>query len=367
MNKTWKTICGRRKLFVMQELNIPLTRTFQGIACGPDDSLYAVWYGGITPHEDHNNYVILSVSEDSGRTWSEGELVIDPDGEGPVRAFDPEIWLAPDEKLWLFWAQGIDKPGKICLCGVWAVTADPRDSPDIQWSHPRRLSDGVMMCKPLVLSTGEWCLPISFWHRRERASAAIFVSQDRGKNWVEQGACDVSVEVRNHDEHMLVELQNGVLWMLVRTRYGIGESFSHDGGRTWSGLKPSNIPHPSSRFFIRRLMSGRLLLIRNDPVDGGFADGKSAGTRSRLTAFLSEDDGCSWPHRLLIDERNGVSYPDGDQADDGTLYVVYDYQRIEAKEILMAVFREKDVIRGADDTGAGVFSVVINKAGRMES
>jgi hypothetical protein len=33
--------------------------------------------------------------------------------------------------------------------------------------------------------------------------------------------------------------------------------------------------------------------------------------RSHLTAYLSDDDGRSWHGGLLLDERNGVSYPDG--------------------------------------------------------
>ncbi len=342
------------------------TRAFQGIAslaCGGDGRLWAVWYGGKTPGEDHNNYVVLAVSTDRGRSWSEEKLVIDPDGEGPVRAFDPEIWLAPDGQLWLFWAQGVDNPTKIGPCGVWATTAHEADGPDAQWSGPRRLCDGVMMCKPLVLSTGEWALPVSFWDRREAQSAGIVVSNDHGQTWSERGACDVPPESRDHDEHMLVELRDGSLWMLVRTKYGIGESVSTDRGRTWRALKPSTIPHPITRFFIRRLQSGRLLLVRHDPEDGGFADGESKGTRSHLKAHLSDDEGQNWPNELLLDEREGVAYPDGDQAEDGTIYIVYDYQRTGAREILMAALTEQDILQDAGTSDTFTLRRQINKGG----
>jgi predicted neuraminidase len=221
-----------------------------------------------------------------------------------------------------------------------------------------------MMCKPLVLSGGDWALPVSFWHRRDAGSAAVVVSTDRGDTWSERGACDVPPQVRNHDEHMLLERSDGSLWMLVRTNYGIGESLSGDGGRTWSELKPAGIPHPRTRFFIRRLRSGRLLLVRHNPGEGKFADGESAGVRSHLTAYLSEDDGHTWPHCLLLDERVGVSYPDGDQAEDGTIYVTYDHDRTGAREILMAAFREDDVIRGTAAPASVRLRVLINKATR---
>ena len=49
--------------------------------------------------------------------------------------------------------------------------------------------------------------------------------------------------------------------LLVRTKYGIGESVSTDRGKTWAELTPTKLAHPSARFFIRRLDSGKLLLV----------------------------------------------------------------------------------------------------------
>ena len=78
-----------------------------GIARTPKGRLWAVWYASPTGREDRNNYVVAVTSGDDGRTWSEAVLVIDPDRDGPVRAFDPQVWLDPDGQLWLFWAQTI--------------------------------------------------------------------------------------------------------------------------------------------------------------------------------------------------------------------------------------------------------------------
>lgn len=330
-------------------------RTFQGIsslACGRGGRLWAVWYGGPTPAEDQNNYVVLAISKDHGETWSDEILAIDPDGPGPVRAFDPEIWLAPDGKIWLFWAQN-SVENRNSTCGVWAMTAVEAEGPASQWSAPRRLCDGVMMCKPLVLSSGEWALPVSFWHRRDGRNAAMVVSEDQGQTWRERGAVDVPPAVRDHDEHMLVERLDGTLWILVRTKYGIGESVSEDGGRSWSALQPAGIPHARSRFFIRRLTSGNLLLVRHEPADAAYASLSSRGKRSHLTAFLSEDDGQTWPWRLSLDERHGVSYPDGDQAEDGMIYITHDFDRCGRREILATSFREDDILAGRPDAAVG--------------
>jgi hypothetical protein len=48
----------------------------------------------------------------------------------------------------------------------------------------------------------------------------------------------------------------------------------------------------------------------------------------------------------MIDEREDVTYPDGVQAEDGTIYVIYDHRRTPDGIILMATFGEADVRAG---------------------
>ena len=329
-------------------------RAFQGIpslAVAPGGRRWAVWYAGVTPGEDHNNYVVVSSSPDCGASWQE-TLVIDPDGGGPVRAFDPEVWLAPDGQLFVFWTQADGHDGAIA--GVWCVTTATPEAAQPKWTAPRRLTDGVMMCKPLVLSTGEWVLPASTWRTTDR-SARMIVSIDQGKTWSLRGACHVPVAARQFDEHMFIERRDGSLWLLVRTKYGIGESVSTDRGQTWPELAPSTLPHPSARFFVRRLNSGHLLLVKHGPMD------KPTG-RSHLTAFVSTDDGRTWGGGLLLDERNGVSYPDGQQSADGLIQIIYDFSRTDARQILLATFREEDAAAGKPVSSAVHLRQLVSQA-----
>jgi hypothetical protein len=317
-------------------------RAFQGIpsiAVTPKGRLWATWYAGKTPGEDHNNYVVLSTSRDNGATWQE-VLIVDPDLEGPVRAYDPELWLGPDGKLRLSWAQAIghatDSDGPVA--GVWFLETDEPEFDRPHWEKPKRITDGVMMCKPTVLSSGEWVLPASTWRTTDN-SAKMVISTDRGQTWTVRGGCNVPKEDRAFDEHMFVERKDGSLWLLARTKYGIGESVSKDRGVTWPDLKPSTIAHPSARFFITRLTSGNLLLVKHGPIT-------TRTGRSHLTAFLSTDEGRTWGGGLLLDEREGVSYPDGQQTKDGVIRIIYDYSRTGERNILMAAFREDDVKAG---------------------
>jgi hypothetical protein len=56
-----------------------------------------------------------------------------------------------------------------------------------------------------------------------------------------------------------------------------------------------------------------------------------------------------------------VSYPDGVQAEDGLIWIVYDRDRQGAGEILLATFREEDVVAGKDVSGRAHLRHVVNK------
>lgn len=328
-----------------------------GIERTPDGTLWATWYSGGTGEGPHN-YVLLVRSDDDGHSWSEPLVVIDP--ATYVRAFDPCLWLDPNETLWLFWAQeNIKWDGR---AGVWALR-NPAPPDMGAWSQPRRLSDGIMMNKPIALrSEARWFYPTTRWDRPPqtyrfaddvdlsleeirarttpvdigRTPTAVYESKDYGQSISHVGGPQVPSSVASAPEHMIVERQDGRLWMLIRTTYGIGESFSSDGGRSWTPVQESDLTHPTTRFFIRRLDSGTLLLVKHDsPTD-----------RTDLTAYVSLDDGESWTGGLPIDTRDAVSYPDAVQGPDGLIYLIYDRERSAEGEILLATFRESDAEAG---------------------
>jgi hypothetical protein len=104
--------------------------------------------------------------------------------------------------------------------------------------------------------------------------------------------------------------------------------------------------HPLSRFFVRRLSSGSLLFVKHGlEIDEDNVGSKPFGSRSELTAWVSDDDGATWKGGLLLEPLE-CSYPDGVQGPDGTIYVTYDHQRDRAAEIRMARFTEADVRAG---------------------
>ena len=325
-----------------------------GIEVARSGRLWATWYSG-GPDEGSENYALLVTSNDGGISWSPPLAVVDPAGD--VRAFDPGLWLDPLGRLWWYWSESKTHPDNPCYdgrAGVWAMLCDNPDDNAPSWSEPRRLCNGIMMNKPMVTSDGAWLFPVAVWGKREPLLEALRAEQysnvleslDNGETFRIKGGADVPG--REFDEHMVVELRDQTLWMAVRTRYGIGQSFSKDGGNTWSPGEPSLLKGPSSRFFLRRLRSGRLLFIGHDSgVSAADRESDVWAGRSRLKAWLSEDDGKTWKGGLMLDEREHVSYPDAAEDSAGRIYAVHDRERQKLREILLSRFHEDDVLVGS--------------------
>ncbi len=314
----------------------------------PKGRLWACWVGN---GDNPNGFFMLASSDDGGAHWSKPRLVIDPTDPPNApqrRALVGNLWTDPQGRLWLFFDQSLSYfDGRD---GDWYIRCDNPDAEEPTRTAPVRFADGCTLNKPTVLSNGDWLLPVSLWTRdrigpkelkeahHELDSirmANVYASTDQGKTWARRGG--VAFPGTDFDEHMIVELKDGRLWLLARTKHGISESFSTDKGATWSAPAESGIQNVSARFFIRRLASGNLLLVKNGPID------KRLPRRSSLTAFLSADDGKSWGKGLLLDDRAEVSYPDGFQAPDGVIHIAYDWNRHTDAEIVLTKFTEQDI------------------------
>ncbi len=318
-----------------------------GIARTPGGRLWAAWVGG---EDGPKAFMVAATSDDDGETWSKPRLAIDsqsPTLPLPRSVIVGNLWTDPLGRLWFFFDQTMNHyDGRQ---GVWASVCMNPDAEQPAWSAPKRLWHGAVLNKPTILANGEWWLPVEFpaiagvgpmrfanLELEPLRGANVFVSTDQGQTWSRRGC--VRFPKPCWDEHMFVELKDGRVWMLARTRDGTMQSFTSDGGKTWTAPTFPSFKHPVARFHIRRLASGRILLVKH----GATIDAHEG--RSKLTAWLSEDEGQSWKGGLMLDERTGISYPDGFQAPDGTLYISYDRNRSTDGEILLARFTEDDIL-----------------------
>ena len=326
-----------------------------GIEVTKKGRVFVTFYSGRTK-ETLGNYCVILQSKD-GIHFGDPIAAAVPDDEH--RCYDPCLWIDPLGRLWFTWGHSPNH-------SVFGVICDDPDAEELQWSEMFRIGTGVMMNKPTVLNSGEWMFPLCVWkwHKLDDGQTKSFVYKtvDQGKTFTRFGGSEI--ENRTCDEHMVLEMGDGSLAMYVRTNTGIGVAYSYDRGATWTEGEDTGWGGPDSRFFIRRLKSGRVLLVNHVGYTG----------RSHMTALLSEDDCKTWKYQLLLDERSSVSYPDGVEADDGYLYIVYDHERgyhldsmekvyASAREILYAKITEADIMAGQLVDAGSKLKVVATKLG----
>jgi predicted neuraminidase len=335
---------------------------FPAIGAAADGSaIYVAWYsGGQAPGP--GNFVTVSVSLDQGKSWLSDQLVVFPK-EPSNRIFDPALWRDEDGQVHLFYGSTKDS---LLWDGYGGVNTLPIGWKNGMITHGEsyRLSDGVMSNKPIVVDGKEAILfPIYIDKPNEGSEGKSYPSNgafvlshpfniENGviKELESYSSISIPEDLRIHDEPQLVQVSNdGSFLALVRTTEGIYFSKSSDYGKTWTDVAPFTAAGPttSSRFYIGKLKSGNLILVMN-----------ASTTRNNMAAFISEDGGESWPHKLLLDARENVSYPDLDQTEDGTIHVVFDRDRTGAKDILYARFNEKDVIENLSDN---IFKTRVNR------
>ena len=335
----------------------PHTRKHQGIPgieITPEGRIFICFYCCSEPSEGPGSYLVITVSGNGGATWKEVTVFAPPDTH--LRIYDPVLWLAPDGVLRVFWSQSRSEKvfdvfdGK---AGVWVSECADYRADDLKWSAPRRIADGTMMNKPAVLHDGSWALPVALWtvfpekmrpELKGLYRSNILLTGDGGVTYRLLPGPDVPE--RSYDEHVIVERCDHSLRVLVRTHYGIGQSFSFDGGRTWTRGEDSGLGGPDSRFALRRLKSGRLCLVNHVSEHRLPGAGVNRSRREKLAAWLSDDDGKSWYGNLVLNPGEDISYPDFTEGADGFIYAVYDRGRIREGQIFMARFSEQDIAAG---------------------
>ncbi len=319
--------------------------------------LFASYFSGGHKEPGYDNYNILAYSDDGGDTWREFffleadeshfdhatdiNLFYSPEGELYITYIQCRLLnhMLPTDQIWTFY-DGI--------FGTWAIKCSNPDGDEITLEEPVRWCDGFSRNQPTVLSTGEWVLPAYDWLPERFAETKsflgrdnpeakyyyrLYISNDKGKTWQRKNGPCKSYLVE-FDEPMLLEGKGGEWHYFARVSNGIFYAVSYDKGDTWVDIKPLWLEAAGARFFVRRALSGNILLVY------------SGSGRDKLYAKISKDEMKSWSEPLVLDDRHDVSYPDGMQDTDGCFYIAYDRERYGAREILWTRFTEEDIEKG---------------------
>jgi len=288
--------------------------------------------------------VYLRFSSDHGRGWTKPKRAFAyPAGKG---SFSQKIYPLVDRKgnihafnvrYYRFPKRGTRTTGHSEL--IHTLSRDGGKS----WNPPKRVDFGHAYTGAInsiiELKSGRLLVALSYMSDHFVESAQQFefrcvasYSDDGGATW-RAGADKLTVPLGPLVVHpgaiepVLMELKDGRVWMVIRTQtLRFYESFSDDGGTTWSVPSPTRIMAPDSPAAILRLSDNQLLLVWNDvsqyPVTGNW--------RQYLYAALSRDEGRTWsPSKRvgpLLDADTPASrgdYPYLCEAADKTVLLIY--------------------------------------------
>ena len=119
---------------------------------------------------------------------------------------------------------------------------------------------------------------------------------------------------------------DGRLQLLCRSKQSrIAESWSGDGGYSWSAMRLTALPNPNSGTDAVSLADGRQLLVYN----------RSSRRRSLLTVALSLD-GRAWQDALVLESGLGeYSYPAVIQTGDGLVHLTYSWNLSRIRHVVI--------------------------------
>jgi predicted neuraminidase len=279
--------------------------------------LVAAWFGGSLESRPD---VGIWVAVDPGGGWSAPVEVATGVGDDGTRlaCWNPVLFQPAAGPLLLFYKVGANPRT------WWGLSMASEDG-GRTWTEPRRLPEGVLgpiKNKPVQLANGDLLSPSS----TESDGWRVYLerSADLGRTWRRIGPLDdggthaIQPSILSHGD--------GRLQLLCRSKQGfMAESWSSDGGDTWSPLGLTPIPNPNSGCDAVTLADGRQLLVYN----------RSSRKRSPLNVAISRD-GKLWNDALVLARGIGeYSYPAVIQAADGLVHVTYSWNLSRIKHVVI--------------------------------
>jgi predicted neuraminidase len=285
------------------------------------DGLVAAWFGGA--REGAPDVGIWLARHVSGAWTAPVEVATGVQADGTRHpCWNPVLFETAPGTLTLFYKVGPD-PQR-----WWGMTRTSRDNGKT-WSDASRLPDGILgpiKNKPVRLADGTLLSPTSTESTEQPSKWRVHFerSTDGGKTWTivrpaEGPAIDaIQPSILVHPK--------GRLQAVGRSRSGrVFETWSEDGGRSWSAVSLIALPNPSAGTDAVTLADGRHLIVYNHTPKG----------RTPLNVAIS-NDGKLWAAAVILEQEPGeYSYPAVIQAPDGLIHVTYTWKRQRIKHAVL--------------------------------
>lgn len=364
-------------------------RIFQGcpqVEISEGGRLWATWFGSNVQAERapfHNDqFSVISTSADDGKTWKE-VFVFDPSELLGGGASDPMLWKDPNGRIRFIGLRNIDFKGKDDFASsAWEFTMLDPENEHTAWTRPRLLGNkNISVMKPLIFPDGTIMRSMDDFKlvgKPDKVRIRFLKEAVNGKPiFVSEFPVDNAAVFA---EQMPIIRKDGSLFTFYRAREGQKFAESSDGGKTWKlgGYYPKQFSI-NTKCILKTLPSGRVLLVANDvqmKEESGkrryyYADENGGErelvehktSRTRMTAYLSDDDGKTFSHKMLLCDDGQISYPSATLGKDGSIYIVYDQGRgtIGQHTIFLSKITEQDILVGKLVKGESFLNRIVSR------
>ncbi|MBO9618326.1 MAG: exo-alpha-sialidase [Niabella sp.] len=198
------------------------------------------------------------------------------------------------------------------------------------WETPQKLHNSWTGANRSIIETRSGAVVFTSMMMRHNPchhTVLTYTSFNDGKDWTRSNIIDLGGRGDHSGvtESCIVQLNDGRLWQLMRTNWGcLWQAYSKDEGLTWTDISTTTIDASSAPAMVKRLSSGRLILLWNRrfpsgkntyPMRGGngsrFSEVAVINHREELSVSISDDDGKSWSLPKVI--AKNLQYPNQDK------------------------------------------------------
>ena len=213
------------------------------------------------------------------------------------------------------------------------------------WSKAKKMPEGLLgpeKNKPVQLSDGVIISPSALNPSSGSGGRRVHVerSTDGGKTWTKIGPLNDGHDFSAAQPTVLTHA-DGRIQMLMRNRQSDAdtkmlETWSSDGGLTWTPLAKTSLPNNHSGLDGVTLKDGRFLIVYNHST----REQPDMGHKGRgvLNVAVSKD-GKNWEAALVLDylDQPGrqFSYPAVIQTADGLVHITYTWHRQRIKHVVL--------------------------------
>lgn len=315
--------------------------------------LVAAWFAG-TRERDPDVGIRVSRMEDG--KWTESVEVASGIQSSSQRypSWNPVLFQPAEGPLMLFYKVG---PNPRAWWGMLTTSLDGGKN----WSWPTKLGQaytighllGPVKNKPIQLEDGTILCPssteVEYADGSSHWRVHFEVTKDLGRTWEVIGPIQTG-ETYHAIQPSILTYPNNRMQILCRSREKrIVQSWSKDGGKTWSTLTATELPNPNSGTDALTLKDGRQIVVYNH-CEGGvqLEDGPDLKPRRILNLAVSSN-GEAWNPVMTLENETGphpkepsrrrhfgeYSYPAIIQTADGLLNIVYTYNREGVKHAVV--------------------------------